>query len=414
VDTPDVLDAAIRLAADSVFRFIERTAEPAPEGVRWQTLGGAGEPQYRGDLYSNGGIPLFLADYYRLTGNARALELAMRGAAWCAAPNRRFLADLFSGSDAWSLLDGRAGLGLAWLRIAGTRADGSAGERAAALGAALLEGDPGPCTGLGMGAAGKGIFLLRLWEHTRDARHLAGAERCADWLAQCAIRDDAGCRWPFREGEQQNAHTSICHGAAGVGYFLLLLRQATGRSGYAELGRAVAATLIHEARPDRGGINWLPLVGATTDLDRSWKPVPVGTRLRRCQWCTGAPGIGLFLTKTFEVLGDEAALNTAEAAGAATYAYGDGRANPTYCHGLAGNAELFIELHRVTGSGLWLERARDFARRMLAYRTPTPAGESWPSDTPPRSAPDLMCGAAGTGQVFLRLLNPHGVPMALL
>jgi hypothetical protein len=412
--TPGADEAAIRSAAESVYRFIERSAEDVPEGARWRTLDDAGESQYRGDLYSNGGVPLFLADYYRLTGEARALELAARGAAWCAAPDRVFLADLLPGSDPWSLLDGRAGLGLAWLRLAGTGAGRGAGERAAALGAALLERDPGPVTGLAMGAAGKGLFLLRLWQHTREARHLAGAERCADWLAQRAVRGEGGCRWPFREGEPQNAHTSISHGAAGVGYFLLLLHQATGHRGYAELGRAAAAALVHEARPDRGGVNWLPLVGATTDLDHAWRPVPVGTRLRRCQWCTGAPGIGLFLAKAFEVLGDEAYLATAEAAGEATYAFGDGRANPTYCHGLAGSADLLIELHRVTGRGRWLERARDFGRRMLAYRTPTPEGETWPSDAPPQSAPDLLCGAAGVGQVFLRLLNPQHVPLALL
>jgi lantibiotic modifying enzyme len=411
VSTPD---AALRSALDSVFRFLERTAEPTADGVRWAIPDDAGAPQYRGDLYGTAGIPLFLADYHRLTGSARALELAARGAAWCAAPDRAFLGDLLAGSDAWSLLDGRAGLALAWLRLAGTGVGGGAKERAAALGTALAARDPGPATGLGMGAAGKGLVLLRLWQHTRDARHLAGAERCADWLAQRARRDERGCRWPFREGEPQNAHTSLCHGAAGVGYFLLRLYQATGHEGYAELGRATAATLVREARPDRGGVNWLPLVGAATDLDGAWRLVPVGARLRRCQWCTGAPGIGLFLATAAEVLGDGACRAAAEAAGEATWAYGDGRANPTYCHGLAGNAELLLELHRVTGRGRWLERARAFGRRMRAYGTPTPAGETWPSDAPPLAAPDLLCGAAGVGHVFLRLLHPQDVPMALL
>ena len=90
------------------------------------------------------------------------------------------------------------------------------------------------------------------------------------------------------------------------------------------------------------------------------------------------------------------------------------RANPTYCHGLAGNAELLLELYRVTGRGLWLERAGAFGRRMRAYGAPTPQGETWPSDAPPQAAPDLLCGAAGVGHVFLRLLHPGDVPMALL
>ena len=239
----------------------------------------------------------------------------------------------------------------------------------------------------------------------------------SDWLAQCAIRDEAGCRWPFRDGEQQNAHTSICHGAAGVGYFLLLLHQATGRSGYAELGRAAAATLVREARADRGGVNWLPLAGATTDLDRSWKPVPVRARLKRCQWCTGAPGIGLFFAKAHEVLGAATCLQTARAAGEATYTYGDGRKNPTYCHGLAGNTELLIELYRITGEPIWLNRAHEFADRMLGYRRTGPEGDVWPGDdpaAPDSEAADFLCGAAGVGHVFLRLLDPVSVRPALL
>jgi hypothetical protein len=110
-----------------------------------------------------------------------------------------------------------------------------------------------------------------------------------------------------------------------------------------------------------------------------------------------------FQGKAYEVLRDGAFLTSAEAAGEATYAYGDGRANPTYCHGLAGSAELLIERYRVTGNTTWLARAGGFAQRMLAYRMASPEGEVWPSDAPPESAPDFLCGAAGVGHVFLRL-----------
>ena len=41
-------------------------------------------------------------------------------------------------------------------------------------------------------------------------------------------------------------------------------------------------------------------------------------------------------------------------------------------------------------------------------------GEAWPSDAPPQPAPDLLGGAAGVGHVFLRVLDPQTVPMALL
>ena len=142
--------------------------------------------------------------------------------------------------------------------------------------------------------------------------------------------------------------------------------------------------------------------------------MPVGTQITRCQWCHGAPGIGLFFAKAYEALRDAAYVATAEDASEATYRYGDGRANPTYCHGLVGSAELLVELFRVTGEPRWLERAHDFAQRMLAYRMVGPEGDRWPCDAPPWTAPDFLCGAAGTGHVFLRLLDPGRIPMALL
>ena len=177
---------------------------------------------------------------------------------------------------------------------------------------------------------------------------------------------------------------------------------------------------MEEARPDRGGLNWLPEIGATHDADLDWQRIPIGERLARCQWCSGAPGVGLFFSKAYELLGDEQFLDVAETAGEATYAYDDGRANPTYCHGLAGNTELLIELARVAPqprSALWLERAHEHARRLLGYRREGLGGEWWPSDDPVLDAPDLLCGAAGTGHVFLRLLGlAEGKPvrMALL
>ena len=39
------------------------------------------------------------------------------------------------------------------------------------------------------------------------------------------------------------------------------------------------------------------------------------------------------------------------------FAYGDVRRNPSQCHGLAGNGELFVELYRLTGDARWRHRA---------------------------------------------------------
>jgi hypothetical protein len=90
------------------------------------------------------------------------------------------------------------------------------------------------------------------------------------------------------------------------------------------------------------------------------------------------------------------------------------RRNPVQCHGLAGNAELFLELYRATGKPLWLDRAHDFAQRMFAYRSATPEGDVWQADDPGYASPDFMFGAAGTGHFFLRLWRPNQVTRPLL
>jgi hypothetical protein len=45
----------------------------------------------------------------------------------------------------------------------------------------------------------------------------------------------------------------------------------------------------------------------------------------RCQWCHGSPGVGLFLCQAHQVLGEPTYLDTAQAAGETTFAYGDNR-----------------------------------------------------------------------------------------
>ena len=321
-------------------------------------------------------------------------------------PGRPLRSDFVGRSDACLAL-GRAGIGLAWLRLAGATGDAAALGRAADLGAGLLAGEPGPITSVLFGAAGEGLFLLRLGEAARDDRYVRGAERYGAWLERIAVRDGAGRRWPLRAGGPR-AWTGLGMGAAGIGYFLLELHRATGAPRWAALARAAEATLAAQAQPDGDGVSWPTFVGGG-------EPVPpTAPAARRWKWCTGAPGIGLFYARAAELLGADAFLETAAAAGESTWAHGGELDNPGQCHGLAGSADLFLELARLTRAPVWRERAAAFARRALAARTATPAGDAWPIDVPGLYSPDFMCGAAGVGHFFLRLGAPEPARMPLL
>jgi lantibiotic modifying enzyme len=114
-----------------------------------------------------------------------------------------------------------------------------------------------------------------------------------------------------------------------------------------------------------------------------------------------------------QVLGEASYRETAEAAGEATFHSGDVRGNPSQCHGLVGNGELFIELYHLTGENKWLQRAADFAQRAFTYRKADEEGVSWGADEEGFYSPDFMCGAAGTGHFFLRLWAPDQLRMPL-
>ena len=388
-----------RLGANSVFEYIERTAEIVPDGVRWQTLNYYNEPYYDTGLYTGvAGISLFLSDYYRLTGNTTARDLAAGALRWCIAPERAPGVDPQRIPLPLSLYSGASGLGLAWLRLALATGDAGALRQATALAEGVIAAEPGPWTEFGRGATGEGLFLVRLWEASGEERHLRGAVARGRWLRDHVIRDERGSHW-LRVLDVNNpksrARAGFHVGSAGIGYFLLALYEATQDVEWAMLSREAADTLVRLAQPDRGGLNW-PY--ATRGQG--------STKLASCQWCLGAPGNGYFLAKAAAVLGESAYLATAKAAGETTYAYGDVRSNASQCHGLAGSAELFLALYRLTGEQVWLGRAHDFAVQALGYRMSTPAGDVWRADDPGCYSPDFFCGAAGVGHFFLRLQAP--------
>jgi lantibiotic modifying enzyme len=410
--------------AASVLDVVRRTAEPVPgpegDGVRWRTISYEGQPHYSNRLYDGAaGIGLFLADYATVTGDPTARDLAQRALRWSAAPAQEEAsrARPFRGPGMeFSLLVGRAGLGLAWLHLARAVGEGAPLAAARAIGDELVAREPGPFTYLLSGAAGEGLLLLRLWDATGDARYLDGAARYAAWLERQAVRDALGCTWRARDatavpppgtrfaggGDPPSRYLGLGIGVAGVTHFLTLLYGATRDARWETLAREGADTLLRLALPDHGGLNWEsePLEGAESKL--------------RCQWCRGAAGVGLCLALCYEVMGDPRYLKTAEAAGETTYRYGDVRANPSLCHGLGGNAALFVALHRATRRSTWLERAHAFAARALTYRTATPAGAVWQADAPDSTSPDLMCGAAGVGHFLLHLLEPERVHLPFL
>ena len=373
--------------ADSVFEYINRTAEMTPEGVRWKTLGMQDDYYYDISVYNGvAGISLFLSDFFRVTGTAKARDLALGANQWCTANEHTVI------GKRRGLCDGWTGIGMAWLHAYTAINESSLLTEAYTAADRLIQMDAGPATEFLIGAAGEGIFLIRLWEATRKDAYLEGALKQAQWLESVAKRNEFGVHWPLIVNDATHEpFLGFVHGPAGIGHFFLLLYEATGEPRWSDLCRKIADMLLKRAVPDRGGLNWPQFVHES--------------EATRCQWCHGSPGVGLFFTKAYAVLEEEAYLETAKAAGETTYAYGDVRANPSQCHGLAGNAELFIELAKITGDKTWSERAFEFAQKAFSYEKRVPEGPIWLASESRYGSPDFLTGAAGVGHFFLRLLQ---------
>lgn len=119
-------------------------------------------------------------------------------------------------------------------------------------------------------------------------------------------------------------------------------------------------------------------------------------------WCHGAPGIALTLVKAVKVFGDkeflEAAINAAEVV------WNRGLLKPVgICHGISGNAYVFLSLYQLTGNIEFLYKAKAFTCFLLdrAHKL-TSAGEMHGGDSPY----SMFEGMGGMAYLFLDMIDP--------
>lgn len=119
-------------------------------------------------------------------------------------------------------------------------------------------------------------------------------------------------------------------------------------------------------------------------------------------WCHGAPGIALTLVKAVKVFGDkeflEAAINAAEVVWNCGLLKRVG-----ICHGISGNAYVFLSLYQLTGNIEFLYKAKAFTCFLLdrAHKLIS-AGEMHGGDSPY----SMFEGMGGMAYLFLDMIDP--------
>lgn len=347
---------------------------------------GHGPAVYSGDA----GVALFLARLYDATRTRK----------WLDATERTLRQAMAAAGGKPGLYTGWAGIGEACLYA--QHATGKARFLLMAKQCARkLEGGIPDTTDIISGAAGVTVFLLNLYGKTGEGRFLAHARRLGDHLVSSALRSDGRASWPIAPGQRDTVYLGFSHGAAGIGYALLHLAKRTGDRRYRELAlEAARFVLEHEETRGDEGAHW-------------WRTVPRSSRMRRVQWCHGAPGIGLFFLDLHRLLRTEAAGDALQRCLETTRRRGRGaRASGCQCHGVAGNAELLLEAYRTGHGDPWRDEARRFASTLLeevdgVFRLKTGIGAA-------SYEPSYMTGLAGIGHFLLRLARPERIPLPMM
>ncbi|KFD50875.1 hypothetical protein M514_08188 [Trichuris suis] len=113
-------------------------------------------------------------------------------------------------------------------------------------------------------------------------------------------------------------------------------------------------------------------------------------------WCHGAPGTALMLARAYMVYKDDKYLQSLRRCGDIIWKKGLLRKGPGICHGVSGNAYVFLILYQITGEAKYLYRAFSFAHFMDSI-------EFMQSARKPDSPYSLFEGLAGALCLFADL-----------
>jgi len=396
-------DAELKLAkktfaaeADRIAQELSRCAIRRGPGAAWIGLDWLGDAEVfqlvclGPDLYNGvSGIALFLAAHAAVTGRKPSAELAIAGVAHL----RKNLKSRGAARMARSLgVGGATGLGSIvyaltvmskMLRDDSLLAD--AHVAAALFSDGLIAADK-QLDVIG-GSAGGILGLLRLYRDSHSADVLNRAIKCGEHLiAQSRLGPEGGRSW-VGQGLGKRALNGMSHGAAGFAYALDSLVAATGREDFA--AAAAECIAFEDSTFDAGRNNWPDLRG---EGEPSWP----------CQWCHGAPGIGLARIAMTRKKG-RGQLKDDVARAVEGAAKGWPGSVDTLCCGTLGNVEFICEAAASLGRKDLGELA---ARRLLSViENAASAGDYRWNSGQGKFNLGLFRGLAGVGYTALRQVD---------
>lgn len=242
------------------------------------------------------------------------------------------------------------------------------------------------------GTAGIGLTLLHLWLRTGNNEFAERAGSSADALIASASQEPGGLIWgtpaAFESRLAGGRYYGFAHGTAGVGYFLLAVALATGRTDCLTLACRAGETLLANTVVQEGVALWGAGPGDPTTAP---------------YWCHGSAGIGSFLAWLHHATGDDRFEKAADMSAQAVME-NSWRGVLGQCHGLAGNGECLLDIAAATnGQGQRYETmAHQLARVICASRACQQGRLVFPDERGDLSA-TWADGMSGVLAFFLRL-----------
>jgi lantibiotic modifying enzyme len=245
-------------------------------------------------------------------------------------------------------------------------------------------------TGLYEGLGGIAFTLEEAFKATGDARYRQGFVKCLEIIRSKARPSGQGVEW--------GAVTDIIAGSAGTGLCLLYAASELGDKTLIDLAARAGDRLIELGRPKNGGLDW----AMEPSFPRTMPNFSHGTAgvaffLVRLHDATGKKA---YLDAA--LAGARYLLSVAKTDGDACLIFHDEPDNKNlyylgWCHGPVGTANLFYALFKTTGDAAWMEWVRKEANALMESGIPEKETPGFWNNS------GLCCGLAGVADFFLNL-----------
>ncbi|MFD9246501.1 class IV lanthionine synthetase LanL [Streptomyces sp. NPDC059556] len=241
-DAPQDTTGTVDRAVTGMVEHLVASMTPADPHRLWPVSTLAGESDPCTVQQGAAGVLAVLTRYWELTGDDRLPELISTAGHWIAER-----ADLRSPRPGLHF----GGRGTAWALYDAGRAVDDRGLMDHATALALAPQQATPHHDITHGSAGSGLAAVHLWQRTGDPRFAELAVDAADRLVAAARRDPSGVSWPVpaeaASSEGGKRYLGFAHGSAGIGSFLLAAATVSGRAEHGDLAVEVGEQLLADA-----------------------------------------------------------------------------------------------------------------------------------------------------------------------